>query len=71
MAAVSKIILTGALFALFSALLSPQPIWTARYLDLRYYVPALPLLLAIKGLFAEWVCRYSKLAGGAVVAVLC
>lgn len=70
LAAVSKIILTGALFALVSALLSPQPIWTARHLDLRYYVPALPLLLAMKGLFAEWVCRYSKLAGGAVVAVL-
>ena len=39
-------------------------------MDLRYYVPALPLLLAMKGLFAEWVCRYSKLAGGAIVAVL-
>lgn len=69
-AAVSTIILTGALFALFSALLSVQPVWTAVYLDLRYYVPALPLLLAMKGLFAEWVCRYSKLAGGAIVAVL-
>ena len=69
-AAVSKIILTGALFALFSALLSPQAVWTSVYVDLRYYVAALPLLLAMKGLFAEWVCRYSKLAGGAVVAVL-
>ena len=69
-AAVSKIILTGALFALFSALLSPQPIWDALNLDLRYYVPALPLLLAMKGLFVEWVSRYSKLAGGAVLAVL-
>lgn len=69
-AAVSKIILTGALFALFSALLSPQPVWVALNLDLRYYVPALPLLLAMKGLFAEWVWRYSKLVGGAVLAVL-
>ena len=69
-AAVSKLILTGALFALFSALLSVQPVWTAVFVDLRYYVPALPLLLAMKGLFAEWVCRYSKLAGGAIVAVL-
>ena len=69
-AAVSKIILTGALFALFSALLSPQPVWVAETVALRHYVPALPLLLTMKGLFAEWVCRYSKLAGGAVVAVL-
>lgn len=69
-AAVSTLILIGTLFALFSALFSPQPVWDAEYLDLRYYVPALPLLLAMKGLFAEWVYRYSKLAGGAVVAVL-
>ena len=69
-AAVSNLILTGALFALFSALLSPQPVWAAQYVDLRYYVAVLPLLLAMKGLFAEWVCRYSKLAGGAVMAVL-
>ncbi len=69
--AVSTLILTGTLFALFSALFSPQPIWAAdTNLDLRYYVPALPLLLAMKGLFTEWVYRYSKLAGGAVVAVL-
>ena len=69
-AAVSKIILTGALFALFSALLSPQPVWVLPQLDLRYFMPALPLLLAMKGLFVEWVYRYSKLAGGAVLAVL-
>ena len=69
-AAVSTLILTGTLFALFSALFSIQPVWDAESLDLRYYVPALPLLLAMKGLFAEWVYRYSKLAGGAVVAVL-
>ena len=69
-AAVTTLVLTGTLFALFSALFSPQPVWDAQYVDLRYYVPALPLLLAMKGLFAEWVYRYSKLAGGAVVAVL-
>ena len=56
LAAVGKIILMGALFALFSALLSAQPIWLHSVADLRYYVGALPLLLAMKGLFVEWAC---------------
>ena len=57
------IVLMGALFALFSALLSVQPVWVNPVADLRYYVGALPLLLPMKGLFAEWVWRRSKLAG--------
>ena len=36
----------GSLFALFSAALSAQPVWTNPFADLRYYVAALPLLLA-------------------------
>ena len=68
--AAGKIILMGALFALFSAMLSVQPIWLHPFADLRYYVGALPLLLAMKGLFAEWVWRKSKIAGAMVVVVL-
>ena len=68
---VGKIVLLGALFALFAALLTQQPVWLRGVvLDLRYYVSALPLLLAMKGLFAEWVWRKSRIASGAVIAVL-
>ena len=70
LAATGKIILMGALFALFSAMLSVQPIWLQPVADLRYYVGALPLLLAMKGLFAEWVWRKSKIVGAIAVAVL-
>lgn len=68
--ATGKIILLGALFALFSAMLSAQATWQTPFADLRYYVGALPLLLAMKGLFAEWMWRKSKIAGTMVVAVL-
>lgn len=70
LASAGKIILMGALFALFSAMLSVQPIWLSPFADLRYYVGALPLLLAMKGLFAEWVWRKSKIAGAAAIAML-
>ena len=70
LAAAGKIILMGVLFALFSAMLSVQPIWLNPFADLRYYVGALPLLLAMKGLFAEWVWRKSKVACAMVVVVL-
>ena len=67
-----RIVLMGALFAGFSALLSPQPVWISEqpYTDLRYYMGALPLLLPMKGLFVEWAWRRWKLAGGAALAVL-
>ena len=68
--AVGKVILMGALFALCSAMLSVQAIWQNPFANLRYYVGALPLLLAMKGLFAEWVWRKSKIACAMVVAVL-
>ena len=68
--AVGKIILMGTLFALFSAMLSGQPIWEHFAADLRYYVGALPLLLAMKGLFVEWVWRKHVVAGAAVLCVL-
>ena len=68
--ALGKIVLMGALFALFSALLSAQPVWVHSVLDLRYYVAALPLLLAIKGMFAEWAWCKSKIAGVVAIAVL-
>ena len=68
---VGRILLLGAVFAAISALLSVQPIWLPRMtLDLRYYVPALPLLLAMKGLFAEWTWRKSKVVGCVVGALL-
>ncbi|MDE0030620.1 MAG: glycosyltransferase family 39 protein [Deltaproteobacteria bacterium] len=70
LAATGRIVLFGALFALCSAMLSVQPIWLNPVADLRYYVGALPLLLAMKGLFAEWLWRKSALAGAAVAAVL-
>ena len=68
----ARIVLMGALFALFSAALSVQPVWmlTKPVADLRYYMGALPLLLAMKGLFAEWAWRRSRLAGAAAATVL-
>ena len=60
----------GALFALFAAALSPQPVWVLGVADLRYYMGALPLLLAMKGLFVEWLWRRWRVAGGAALAVL-
>ena len=70
LAAVGKIILMGALFALFSAMLSVQLIWLNPFADLRYYVGALPLLLAMKGLFVEWVWRRHVIAGAVALSVL-
>ena len=69
-AAVGRIVLVGALFALFSAALSPQPVWVLGVADLRYYMGALPLLLPMKGLFVEWLWRRWRIAGGAALAVL-
>lgn len=69
-ATAGKIVLMGILFALFSAMLSVQPVWLYPFTDLRYYMGALPLLLTMKGVFAEWTWRKSKTAGIAVVAVL-
>ena len=70
LAAVGKIILMGALFALFSAMLSAQPIWLHSVADLRYYVGALPLLLAMKGLFVEWAWRRHVIAGAVSLGAL-
>ena len=67
--AVGGLVLMGALFALFAAMLSMQKILD-HPADLRYYVGALPLLLVMKGLFTEWTWRTSKLAGAVVIAVL-
>ena len=65
-----RIVLMGAMFALFSAALSVQPVWEFPYADLRYYMGALPLLLAMKGLFAEWVWRKSRIAGAVIIFAL-
>ena len=70
LAAARKIILMGALFALFSAMLSVQPIWMNPVADLRYYMGALPLLLAMKGLFVEWAWRRHVIAGAVALVVL-
>ena len=72
LAADGRVVLMGALFALFAAALSVQPVWmfTVPYADLRYYMGALPLLLAMKGLFAEWAWRHSRVVGAVVGAVL-
>lgn len=70
LAAAGKVVLMGALFAVFSAAVSVQPVWLHAQADLRYFVGALPLLLGMKGLFADWVWRRSKLAAVAAVAVL-
>ena len=69
-AAVGRIVLVGALFALFSTALSPQPAWVLGVADLRYSMGALPLLLPMKGLFVEWLWRRWRIAGGAALAVL-
>ena len=71
-AAAGRIVLMGALFALFAAALSVQPVWALPkpYTDLRYYMGALPLLLAMKGLFVEWAWRRWRIAGAAAGAVL-
>ena len=71
-AAAGRVVLMGALFALFSAALSVQPVWALSkpYTDLRYYMGALPLLLAMKGLFVEWAWRRWRIAGAAAGAVL-
>ena len=68
--AAGKIILMGALFALFSAALSSQAVWAHQFADLRYYVGALPLLLAMKGLFVEWAWRRHVIAGVVALVVL-
>ena len=68
--AAGKIILMGALFALFSAALSSQAVWAHPFADLRYYVGALPLLLAMKGLFVEWVWRRHVIAGVVALGIL-
>ena len=70
LAATGKVILMGALFALFSAVMSPQRMWANPVADLRYYVGALPLLLAMKGLFVEWLWRRHAIAGAAAFALL-
>ena len=70
LAATGKVILMGALFALFSAVLSPQAMWANPVTDLRYYVGALPLLLAMKGLFVEWLWRRHAVAGAVAFALL-
>ena len=67
---VAKIVVMGLLFALFSALLSVQQVWVNPTADLRYCVGALPLLLAMKGLFVEWTWRKSKIVATMVAAVL-
>ena len=69
-AGVAKIVFMGLLFALFSALLSVQPVWVNPTMDLRYCVGALPLLLAMKGLFVEWTWRKSKIAGITMAGIL-
>ena len=68
--AVGKIVAMGALFALFSAMLSVQPIWINPVADLRYYVGALPLLLAMKGAFIEWAWRKHVVAGAVALCAL-
>ena len=66
----AKIVLMGMLFALFSALLSVQQVWVNPTTDLRYCVGALPLLLAMKGLFVEWTWRRSKMMATTVAGLL-
>ncbi len=70
LAATGKIILAGGLFAFFAAAFSPQVIQLNPFADQRYYVAALPLLLAMKGLFAEWVWRRNTLLGIAALLAL-
>ena len=68
--AAAGVVLMGALVAGFCTVLSVQPVWAVGFADLRYLVGALPLLLAMKGLFAEWVWRRSRIAGAGALAVL-
>ena len=68
--ATSRIVLMGALFAVIMPMLSPQPFHIFPNIALRYYVPALMFLLAMKGLFAEWVWRKSRIMGAMVIFVL-
>ena len=68
--ATSRIVLMGALFAVIMVMLSPQPFHVFPDIALRYYVPALMLLLTMKGLFAEWVWRKSRIMGVMVIFVL-
>ena len=72
LAAAGRVVLMGALFTLFAAALSVQPVWMlpVPYADLRYFMGALPLLLAMKGLFVEWTWRHSRIAGAVAGAVL-
>ena len=51
-------------------MLSVQPIWLHPIADLRYYVGALPLLLAMKGLFVEWAWRRHLIAGAVALGAL-
>ena len=67
--AVYRMLLVGALCAMFTTLLSIQPVWVPNVpLDFRYFVPALPLLVTMKGLFIEWLWRRSRVSG--VIALL-
>ncbi len=68
---VSRILLLGGLCVLFTTLLSHTPVWRPNaQLDFRYFVPALPLLLAMKGLFIEWLWQRSKAVATAVLTLL-
>ena len=70
-AAVSRLLVLGGLCALFTTLLSVQQVWLRdAKLDLRHFVAALPLLLAMKGLFVEWLWRRSRLLGATACATL-
>ena len=68
--AIGRIVLMGALFTLFSAALSMQPVWVNPVADLRYYMAALPLLLVMKGLFIEWIWRTSRATAVATLILL-
>ncbi len=60
-AGTSKIVLMGILFTFFAAATSQYPMRPHAGAELRYYVSALPLLLAMKGAFVEWVWPRSKI----------
>ena len=66
----SALVLFGALFVVFSALLSVQALWRHGLADIRYYIGALPFLLVMKGLFVEWLWRRQQIAGIAAFVVL-
>ena len=70
-APVAQFVFIGASFALLLAAFTQQPLWVdGVYLDYRYYVAALPLLLAMKGLFIEWLWRRQKAVAALVGASL-